>query len=351
MILDKLIATTLLCFATGIDNIDIREPNRRQEESYSVYNGLDVDFYVYSHSEDEEYLVPAQSHIEIEHNTFYKLNIIVPDWDWDAHTNVWYAFFDGPDIPQTPIWDYTSGGTSSYFTTIAPPTENNSGIGVYYEKYLPWNTDFYIDSASWGGVTHGLNDWTGTIELLPPNSTIRLYKNDGSYSELNNLKVRRANVENSSSYDVLIYSEISTNNYLMIANNKGYNREYFNGFSTTSDPTKLQPYIKYYNNYTNRIRFTSGMYERYAQSPNGLGYQELSYLTEQVTGFVGYNEGGVDEAVVTLTTGMGLVASSFMIVSSFFGYMIFPGISLGLLLCVPIIIELILVIIKMIKKG
>lgn len=335
----------------GLSNVDIKEPNRAiYEDDYLIINGLDKEIVVYDPKLDEEYTVPAESRMGIPFDTDYQMSIYVPNYDWDNDTPVWYAVFDGPNIPMTPEWTYTNTGSTF---NIPGGGYNHYGIGVYYEYNLPTNEDFYIDTSLKGGVTKGLADWTGEMPLIPPNSTIRIYKEDGTYATLNNLYIRRANVENSSLYDVLIYTKLGTNSYMNIANNKGFTQQYFQGFSTLSDPMKLQPYVKYYNGYTNKIRFVSGTYEKNALAENGLGFVPLTNygLSEYVTGYIGYSEGGVDESVVALTGGMGLVASSFLIVSSFFGYMVFPGISIGLLLCIPLIMELIFVIIKVIKKG
>lgn len=342
-----------ICIASGSALLDIREPQRvnYDDSNYKIQNGTDYDITVYSSYTDEDVEVPARSTAYIVHDTEYHLGITIPNFDWDStNYSFWYAFFDGPNVPNYPEWEYR--GTNSYFQPVQPSQLNN-GFGIYVEKTLPRNQDFYIDTSLKGGVSHGVSDWTGTTTLLPPNSTIRIYKDDNSYAELTNLKFRRMNMENSSNYDCLIYSELGTNNYLNIANNKGYTKEYFNAFATPSDNFAIQPYITYYNGYTNKIRFTSGMYEKVADSPNGLGYIPLSNygLSEYPTGYIGYNTGGADEAVVTITGGMGMVASSFLIVSSFFGYKIFPGITLGLLLCIPLMMELIFVIIKLIKKG
>lgn len=353
MIFDKLLATALLCTSTGLTNVDIREPQRinYDDMSYKIQNGIDEDIVVYSSYTDEDVVVPALSTAYIVHDTDYKLGITIRNFDWDASEyNMWYAFFDGPNVPQNIEWQYH--GNDSYFQPTQP-TSLNSGFGLYKERYLPRNQDFYIDTSLKGGVSHGLSDWTGTITLLPPNSSIRIYKEDNSYAQLTNLKMRRMNIENSSNYDVLIYSELGTNNYLNIANNKGFTNEYFSGFSAPSSTAAYQPYLTYYNGYTNKIRFVSGNYEKVADSPNGLGYIPLTNygLSEYPTGYIAYNTDGAEETVVSLTTGMGLVASSFLIVSSFFGYKIFPGITLGLLLCIPLIMELIFIIIKVIKKG
>lgn len=353
MILNTLLTLAVCGLSAGGNNVDIREPQRINYSNgdYKIQNGLDVDIIVYSSYADEDVEVPAKSTAYIVHDTDYHLGITIPNFDWDnIDYSIWYAFFDGPNVPNNPSWEYR--GVNSYFEPVQP-SANNYGFGVYKERNLPRNQDLYIDTSLVGGVSHGVNDWTGTINLMPPNASIRIYKDDNTYAQLTNLKMRRMNIENSSNYDTLIYSELGTNNYLNIANNKGYTREYFSGFATPSDIFAIQPYLTYYNGYTNKIRFVSGVYEKVADSENGLGYRPLSVygLSEYPTGYIAYNTGAVDETIVTITGGMGLVASSFLIVSSFFGYKIFPGITLGLLLCIPLMMELIFVIIKLIKKG
>lgn len=352
MVLDKLLTLAVCALSYGGNNLDIREPQRinYDDSTYKIQNGLDNDIIVYSSYTDEDVEVPAKSTAYIIHDTDYHLGITIPNFDWDNEDTIWYAFFDGPNVPNYPNWEYQ--GENSYFQPVQA-SANNYGFGIYKERNLPRNQDLYIDTSLLGGVSHGVKDWAGIETLLPPNASIRIYKEDNTYAQLTNLKFRRVNIENSSNYDCLIYSELGTNNYLNIANNKGYTKEYFSGFATPSDIFAIQPYLTYYNGYTNKIRFVSGNYEKVADSPNGLGYIPLSNygLSEYPTGYIAYNTGGVDETVVTITGGMGLVASSLLIVSSFFGYKIFPGITLGLLLCIPLMMELIFVIIKLIKKG
>lgn len=352
----ELLLAFAITTASGSGLLDVREPSRANDEefNFTLYNGTPYELLFINGYSDEEFIVEPEMNTKINY-TFHSST----DWavymkeDWDSITaDLWYECLDSISQPSTPNWQYAQWEWESYFI-VQGMTSNTHGLGVYEQRYLPRNTDFYIDTSLLGGVTHGISDWTGTIDLIPQNTTIRIFKDDQTYSELTNLKMRRMNVEMATSYNVCIYSEVGSNNNLMIANNTGYNREYFQGFSTLSDPSKIQPYIKYYNHYTNRIRFISGEYPKSAEVNPATGYEPLSIwgLTESVTGYVGYSTGGVDEAIVSITTGMTFVATSFITISQFFGYMIFPGISLGLLLCIPLILQLIFVIIRIIKKG
>lgn len=345
------ILTLGICIASGSGLLDIREPSRAvYNGDYLAWNGTDYDLEINSIYLDSTLSMPANQKTYITQDTTKDMEIMSTDQRLDSTSRIWYCVFDGPNIPQTPTWVQQPWG--SYFT-IPGSSVPNYGFGVYKEVDIPTNVNYYIDPALWGGISVGLTDWTGERALMPPNSILRIYKEDGTYAQLTNLYVKRTKQEKNNNYLTIIYSNINDNQKMMLANNYGVTNQYFNGFSAPTTTVNTQPYLKYYNGFTNRVTFASGIMEKNPFAENGKGYNELNTfgLNEYVTGYMGQSDGGVNEAVVSITTGMGFVASSFIVVSQFFNYMIFPGLSLGLLLCIPLIMTLILAIIKIIKKG
>jgi hypothetical protein len=112
----------------------------------------------------------------------------------------------------------------------------------------------------------------------------------------------------------------------------------------------LNPFLTFFDGWTNKIVFQSGQKSVKYGYMNGLdpyGFTPNNYGYKGEQGQIGENNAGWS----ALEAGILLVGKSFDVVSSFFSWVIFPGITLGLLLLFPILLCMLLWIIKLVKKG
>lgn len=114
---------------------------------------------------------------------------------------------------------------------------------------------------------------------------------------------------------------------------------------------ELTNIMLYDEGWSNKITFTSGYYGR-AYNVNGYAELNSTYFSKA---FVGYasrtSSNDISISLEPLTVGFDLVALAFSSIGNFLSFMVAPGITIGLLLMVPIIITLLLFILKLIKKG
>lgn len=126
------------------------------------------------------------------------------------------------------------------------------------------------------------------------------------------------------------------------------NNSLTNGGTSQEELTNM---MLYSDGWDNKITFTSGYYGR---AYNILGYAELnsSLFSHEFVGYASRTASGdISISLEPLTVGFDLVALAFSSLGSFLSYMIAPGITVGVILMVPVILCLILFIIKLVKKG
>lgn len=140
----------------------------------------------------------------------------------------------------------------------------------------------------------------------------------------------------------------------------GYCQYFVNGLddvannSRTNGGTSIEELTNmmlYDDGWTNRLVFTSGYYSR---GYNVNGYQELnqSFFSKEFVGYANRTASNdINISLEPLTVGFDLIAMAFSSVGALFSFMIAPGITLGLLVLVPVILTVILFILKIIKKG
>lgn len=350
MFLDKLFILTALCALQGTIT-DIKEPNRALDEpNFTIYNGTDKTMIVYSNSTDEEYYIEPSEKLELVYEMRFN------DWlaefygnfdDWSD--SLWYEPFDLHSAPASPDWIYN--GNISYFQVRT--SYEYTGFGVYKHEYYDIDVDFFLDPNKWGGIQRGIDDWAGTRPLTKTDEYFRLYKENGSYITAKNLEVKRAPAgDYNPNYATLVYCTVN-NQYINIANNFGYSGNVMTVAPTPGNDGEVQPYLLYYNGYSNRFRIG---YEKPRDAENypQTGYMPVDspiYFTTKNIGYISYTESGQTEGFDAIKTGFDLVALSFGAIAPLFGYMIFPGMTLGFLLLIPTLIALTFAIIKLIKKG
>lgn len=219
-----------------------------------------------------------------------------------------------------------------YFDLPDLTNETISGIQFFQKVSMVGDTYYLVQpNLSNTDVTNS--------NLLPENSTANLHLSNGNTASITNLRYEKTAMDKG----IIAFAQFKINNMTYIANNS------LTGI-TPVDSSQVTNILMYKENYTNRITFTSGTYARYW---NTQGYTKLSgLLSEDYQPYVTYtaaNNMGI--SLVPLTTGVTLVGLSFDALNSLFGYIVFPGITLGMLLLIPVILGIVFTVIKLVKKG
>lgn len=345
--------TLTICALSGAGSLDIREPSRANNEpNFTLYNDSGYTIQAYCSSQDEEYLIETGDKLSL----FYTYHAddwkIIVEGYWDDFNSMWFEVLDSISTPQYPEWDYNAAANQSYFS-VTGQTSVATGIGIYKVRYFDPTTDYYIDPTTWGGIQKGQRDWRGEISIVPQNANnIRIYKDDGTYNTATELKVKRAPVDDKSTlYASLVYAKIS-GAYINIANNYGFTDLSVGYAPLPTDITKYQPYLLYQNHYTNKVRLINCEMTKSPEQYPDTGYQPgVGYLSEENPGYLTYQESGQTEGFDALAKGFELVMNSFAAVAPIFSYMVFPGITVGFLFLIPLLITLTFAMIKLIKKG
>lgn len=349
--LDKLFILTTLCALQG-PITDIREPMRANTiQDFTIYNATNYEIMVFNLYDDAEYIVPAKTNsiVDLQYNHPDDLLVYIHE-DWDTIPTLWYECLDSIGQPTYPNWEYNNDEWVSKFR-VQGLISNSNGLGIYEEKYIPNTQTYYIAPYTWGGISKGLSDWTGTNTILPTNGmNPRIHKKDGSYMTASNIQVRRTNIETNVNYATLVYATIN-GTYFNLANNFGFKEQTFTGFPSPQADTDLQPYLLYYNDWTNEVTFWNTQMPKNAESDPNTGYVPFKNLVTDNPGYLGYSEQSTEETMYALTAGFTFAYMAFTAIAPLWGYMVFPGVSIGLLICIPLLISLVFAVIKLIKKG
>lgn len=353
----KALLAIAITTASGTGLLDVREPNRaNQVDQYRIVNATSNQILVDYYPEDSTVTIPANQETYISHETSGTINVYT-NTKFDG-----YCFFasDSEDL-VTITWNAISGNYS-WFVTI-PDYEPATGIGFYNRTALPTNSDFFIDTEKLGiyspNSTFAMN--SAGVSLLPDNATAKIYKSTATWQSVSNLRLWRYKTKNNI-VAVCVWTTIA--NYpAIIAQNfyvpsiNGY-ANYAQFCEQAEKSNSISPQLMYWKSssadestYTNKIRFNSGYYPF---APNDVGYVEPYYLTSNDTGYIAINNDGTTADSTTfevLTKTMEMVGKAMSTAVGFLGYMVFPGITIGFLVLLPLIISLLIVILKMVKKG
>lgn len=350
--LDKLFILTTLCALQG-PITDIREPMRANTiQDFTIYNATNYEILVQNAYSDDEYIVPAKTNLQVNlvYNQPNDLAVYIKE-DWDSlQKPLWYECLDSIGQPTYPNWQYAQWQWQSYFIVQGLNSTSN-GLGIYEEEYISNTQSYYIAPYTWGGISKGQSNWTNTISLLPATGmNPRIHKKDGSYMTASNIQVRRSNIETNVNYATLVYATIN-GTYFNIANNFGFKEQTFTGFPTPQADTDLQPYLLYYNDWTNEVTFYNTPMPKAAEANPNTGYEPMRYLITDNPGYLGYSAQSQEDTAYALTAGFTFAYMAFTAIAPLWGYKVFPGVSIGLLICIPLLISLVFAVIKLIKKG
>ena len=325
---DKLFATAFLAASMGL-NLNASTPNRAPtpvEKTLMNSTSYDIHFYhelnVHAHS----YEVIGTEPADFWQNTY--VTIFADDKPTDVF--YWVNQIDN----ETEVNLYFSEVGNDEFVAYLPDLSSDTISGIqFFQKVSMVGDTYYLVQPNLSN-TDVVNS-----NLLPENSTANLHLSNGNTASITNLRYEKTAMDRG----IIAFAQFKINNMTYIANNS------LTGI-TPVDSSQVTNIMMYKENYTNRITFTSGTY---ARQWNTQGYSKLSgLLSEEYQPYVTYtsaNNMGI--SLVPLTTGVTLVGLSFDALNSLFGYIVFPGITLGMLLLIPVILGIVFTIVKLVKKG
>lgn len=304
----------------------------------------------------------APANLDVLNSTDYSLSL----YDVDSQTQYDYAPRHEDEIPMG--YDFTlmvqKGNDVSmpkpdfYMFEIYPDNETETHLatsvwtdsGTYFETFISLNANTtavqFYDKVSLVGETYYImqpdlsNMNNGIGNLLPDNSTANLELSEGSSISITKLTWTKTPV----STGILGYGRFIVNDLTTIAMNSTTGR-------APDDPSQLTQLMLYTRTYTNKITFTSGYYPR-EWSIRGYTDNISNMLSKEYQPYASFaSAGNVGISYTPISTGVTLVALSFEALNSLFGYLVFPGLTLGMLLLVPVFLGIMFTIIKLVKKG
>lgn len=331
MFLDKLIATTILCASMGL-NLNDGSNSAPSTATKTFMNSTEYEMVLNN-------VVPLDPHsyVTLDEEVSVYTDMYVAVYNAESKPDDVYYWVNQVDneeevlIPSS-SWQDVSGVFFYDLTDLSSDTIN--GIQFFQKKTLVGET-YYITQPSLENVSFFDEN------LLPDGSTALLDLNNGSSVSITSLSLEKV----AQPKGITPFIQLKINNLSYIANNS------ITGI-TPIDSSQCTNVIMYKSNYTNRLTFTNGYYPR---AWNVQGYSDVigrGILTEEYQPYISFTTASnTGISLEPLTTGVTLVGLSFEALNSLFGYLVFPGVTLGMLLLVPVILGLLFAIIKLVKKG
>lgn len=308
--------------------------------AYTLVNATNSRVIFYASDPDEEQIIPAKT---------------ITNYNWQINTSKDIAF----SIYKS---DYPTKPTDFYYLLDAPDSEPVDV--VFWEGSNTWN--YNIDAykpargiqigryESLAGVHAYLNTnklgITGVSSSVPDDTLYDLISGYGITSfqyvlESGNLSSAFSNmviykntslIQGAVPYVTLNSTFYNSSTPLLIAKNR------------IAGDTTNQPTLYFTNSFTNEVVFNNGLKViRFGELNGSLPY----YFVNEDTGYLSENVGAGNLGIETLTTGFELGGLALSLLGSAFGWVIFPGVSIGLLLLFPLIISLFVWLIRFLKKG
>lgn len=324
---DKLLATTFLSLSMGLSSSHPTRADVALERSIMNSTEYNFDFVhemtLHAHSEDE---------INTESSSFWQNTFIWYTGDTKP-TDVYYWIAE-VDNEQEVLVTFNEIPVAHTYEFVLPDLSSDTIRGIqFFQRKSLVDEVFYIKEPE------KTNTNLYNSNILPSNSTANLHLSHGGYASINQISLERE----AQNKGISAFVQIKINNLTYIANNS------ITGI-TPIDYSQCTNVMMYKSNFTNIITFTSGYYPR---SYNTQGYSDqFAYLTDEYTPYISFTSAGnTNISLEPLTTGVHLVTISFEALNSLFGYLVFPGLTLGMLLLVPTFVCIMFAIIRIIKKG
>lgn len=325
--ISQIILSSLLAVSIGAS---LGEPLRASTPvDRSIMNSTQYNFdfvhemTLHAHSEDE---------INTESSSFWQDTYIWYTGDTKP-TDVYY-WVNEIDNEQEVLVTFDEIPVANTYSFTLPDLSRDTVRGIqFFQKKSLVGDVYYINQPNLSNV--GVVD----SNILPEGSTANLSLSSGSPVSITSLRFEKTAMEKG----IIGFAQFKINNLTYIANNSLTS-------ITPNNSNEVTNVMMYKSTYTNILTFTHGDYPR---GYNIYGYSELHpLLSSEYQAYISYstaNNMGI--SLEPLTTGITLVGLSFEALNSLFGYLVFPGITLGMLLLVPVILGLFFAIIKLVKKG
>lgn len=319
-----LILASLLC----VLNAPILNAPSSNVQNKEFMNSTDYELVV-----GNEVILDAHSSKTLPAETIYWTDTFISILNTDEKPNdIWYWVNQSDNETEVQIaqGDWYSVGGDMYFDLPDLSSDTIKGIQFFTKKSLTGEI-FWVTTPSLSNTN------VSTGNFLPSNSTARLMKTDGSYISINQMNFEKTTMEKG----ILGYLELKVGSTIIASNSK---------VVQPTDYTQVTNLLMYNSTYTNELRFSSGYYPR---AYNELGYNEdiNGYLSSSYYAFVSKDSNEYDTISAPLEVGFMLIGKIFDAMNSFFTFTILPGLTLGVLILIPILFMIALGILKLIKKG
>lgn len=307
----------------------ITEPNRANDStSKTLLNSTE-----YSITLGNELTIDQHSQETLTASASYWTDAYISVTADSKPTDIYY-WVNQIDNEQEVLCTFTEVPVPNTYYFDLPDISSDSITGIqFFQKKSLENEVFYITQPNLENMNYGIGN------ILPEESSALLELQGDSNISITKLTYTKTRMNTG----ILGYAFFKINDLTIIANNS------VTGVAPNS-PSECTQVMMYQGTYTNKITFTSGYYPRMW---NAQGYNEnIQMLSKDYQPYATFSAAGnVGISLVPMTTGVTLVALSFEALNSLFGYVVFPGLTLGMLLLVPIFLGLLFTIIKLVKKG
>lgn len=309
--------------------------------AFTLVNATSSRVIFYAADPDEEQLIPAKTvtYYNWQINTSKDMGISVFKTDYPTKPDDFYYLLDAPDSEPVDIvfweatttWNYTIEGYDPAKGIQIGRYESLAGVHAYLDTNKLGLTG--LPSIVPDDVAYSLTSEAGITNFQIVQSNGSLTSSFSNLSIYKNTSVLQGTIPLTHLYATFTGSSTSVE----VARNRL-------GADTTNQPT-----LYFTNTFTNEVVFGIGSKGviRFGELEASLPY----FFTTTDTGYLSESVGSGSLGLETLTTGFELGGLALSLIGSAFGWVIFPGISIGLLLLFPLIISLFVWLIRFLKKG
>lgn len=321
----------------------INQPSRANitpAYSYEVINATDHSLQLLQGYSDEYVSVNAKTIMQYPYGVDKEdgFGVFISKTDYPTKPTNFYYIYDAADFEDPITITFTEQAGNVWYAYIEE-YEPATGLQIgQYDSVLGETYYFANDELSAIMVSTAYGE-SYTMNLLE-GYTAKLQMEDGTWTQtLNNITLVITALPNDQFYNYLQVIVPQLNNAWIAMN------------ATPADLDKgtTQPYLVFYGGYTNKLVFQSGVKRVRYGNLDGL---DPFCFTKNNTGYKG-EQGSYtsNDGWSALDAGIRLVTKSFETAAKMFDWVIYPGITIGLFVLVPLMFSLVLWLIKLVKKG